>query len=290
MDRALAIIVLSVEPSLLYLLGDPQDPAVVWQKLCDQFQKKTWANKLALRRKLYSLKLKGSESVQNHIKTMMEIFQELSIIGDPIEEEDRVVHLLASLPESFDVLVTALEASVEVPSIETVTERLLHEERKLKERENDIDEGYKCKALFMEKGKQKVYNDHRNGQQRDYNYQKIGQQKDYNYQKNGPRCYHCSRFGHIKRNCPKLRNKYEEERRKFGKEKANNTTETKIKDTDSSDSDYGFMMVSHALLSNSTKKNNWIIDSGATSHMCHDKTMFFNFEVFKEPRSSSWRW
>ena len=51
-DRALAIIVLSIQPTLLYLIGDPQDPAVVWRKLSDQFQKKTWANKLALCRKL----------------------------------------------------------------------------------------------------------------------------------------------------------------------------------------------------------------------------------------------
>ena len=29
-DRALATIVLSVDPSLLYLLGDPQDPAVLF--------------------------------------------------------------------------------------------------------------------------------------------------------------------------------------------------------------------------------------------------------------------
>ena len=28
-DRALAIIVLSVEPSLLYLIGDPEDPIIV---------------------------------------------------------------------------------------------------------------------------------------------------------------------------------------------------------------------------------------------------------------------
>ena len=67
-DRALAIIVLSVEPSLLYLIGDPEDPIVVWKKLADQFQKKTWANKLELRRKLYSLRLKEGESVQEHIK------------------------------------------------------------------------------------------------------------------------------------------------------------------------------------------------------------------------------
>ena len=61
-DRALAIIVLSVDPALLYLIGDPEDPTKVWKKLSDQFQKKTWANKLALRRKLYSLRLRGSEN------------------------------------------------------------------------------------------------------------------------------------------------------------------------------------------------------------------------------------
>ena len=58
-DRALAIIVLSIRPSLLYLIGDPQDPAVVWRKLSEQFQKKTWANKLALRRN--STELRHSE-------------------------------------------------------------------------------------------------------------------------------------------------------------------------------------------------------------------------------------
>ena len=48
-DKALAQIVLSIHPSLLYLLGDPQDPVVVQKKLHGQFQKKTWANKLELR-------------------------------------------------------------------------------------------------------------------------------------------------------------------------------------------------------------------------------------------------
>ena len=43
-DRALAIIVLAVDPSLLYLLGDPKDPRAVWQKLEEQFQRKTWSN------------------------------------------------------------------------------------------------------------------------------------------------------------------------------------------------------------------------------------------------------
>ena len=131
---ALAVVVLSTESSLLYLIGDPQDPVIVWDKLAAQFQKKTWTKKLALRRKLYSLRLTENQFVQQDIKEMTEVFEELSIVGDPIKEDDRVFHLMASLPPSFYVLVTALEANEDVPRMEIVTERLLHEEIKMKEK------------------------------------------------------------------------------------------------------------------------------------------------------------
>ena len=83
------------------------------------------------------------------------------------------MHLLASLPDSYSVLVTALEAHAEVPSMETVTETLLHEERKLSEHEND-------KAMAAMR--------HGAG-------------------KRGPRCYKCREIGHLKRDCPEKKNK-----------------------------------------------------------------------------------
>ena len=51
------------------------------------------------------------ESVQDHIKAIIELFSELTAVGDVISEEDRVVYLLVSLPDSFGALVTALESS-----------------------------------------------------------------------------------------------------------------------------------------------------------------------------------
>ena len=45
-----------------------------------------------------------------------------------------VIYLLASLPDPYEMLVTALEANTEVLSMEIVIERLLQEERKLKEK------------------------------------------------------------------------------------------------------------------------------------------------------------
>ena len=66
--HALTTIVLGVDPSLLYLLGDPVDPAAVWKKLSGQFQKKTWGNKLRLREKQFTMKLTDSERVHRNIR------------------------------------------------------------------------------------------------------------------------------------------------------------------------------------------------------------------------------
>ena len=48
------------------------------------------------------------------------------MIGDPITEDDQVVHLLASLPE----------ASANVPEMVVVTESFLNEERKMKNKDD----------------------------------------------------------------------------------------------------------------------------------------------------------
>ena len=67
--------------------------------------------------------MKEEESVQQHVKVMTEVFETLSVIGDPTTEEDRVVHFVASLPEVHDMIVTVLESSPNVPVMETVIER-----------------------------------------------------------------------------------------------------------------------------------------------------------------------
>ena len=50
---------------------------------------------------MYSLKLRDGESMQDHVKAMIATFNEISVVGRAINGEDQVVHLLASLPESY---------------------------------------------------------------------------------------------------------------------------------------------------------------------------------------------
>ena len=71
-----------------------------------QFQRKTWANELSLRRRLYSTKPEVGGSVKDHNRELTEIFNDMAVIGDPVNEEDGVGHLLASLPEDYNMLET----------------------------------------------------------------------------------------------------------------------------------------------------------------------------------------
>ena len=75
-----------MDPSLLlYLIGNPENPAVIWKTLADQFEMKTWATRLDLHRKLHSLRLKRGESSQEHIKSMVELFDALSVAGEQLK-------------------------------------------------------------------------------------------------------------------------------------------------------------------------------------------------------------
>ncbi len=106
--------------------------------------------------------------MKEHIKKMTEVFDELAVIAEPVSEEDRVVYLLASLPDAYDVLVTALESSV-LP-LETVTERLLREEK------------LKGKGTKDEEARLLV----------------VGSNP-----KTTLTCYYCGKTGHYKRDCRK---------------------------------------------------------------------------------------
>ena len=202
-----------------------------------------------MRRKLHSLRLKDGESAQEYIRVLTEIFDALSVAGETVSEDDRMVYLLASLPESYSVLVTALEANETVPKLEVVTECILHQERK-----SEASAGTES-AMTAHKS----------------------------YRRSPIRCYHCGETGHIKRHCKVFEAEKEGQRRltdsKFQKASLTRTQE-------SSDSEGSGLISCHTLsTSNSEKQFTWILDSGATCHMmCQDSRAFTtSFHKLEEP-------
>ena len=113
-DHALATIVLSIHPSLLHLLGEPEDPQVVWNILCEQFDQKCWGQRVEVRRKLYGVKWSG-EGVQEHIHMLQQMFQQLHVVGDGMDEEQKVIHILSTLPNKYDNFLSRLLQKPQIP-------------------------------------------------------------------------------------------------------------------------------------------------------------------------------
>lgn len=198
------------------------------------------------------MRLAEGGSVQDHIKLMTEACSELSVIGESITEEDCVVYLLASLPECYNVLVTALESSADVPKLAVVMERLLHKETKIKSRSNQPSQEGALTTRF----KKKV------------------------------RCHFCNRPGHFKKDCEEFA-KVKGQTKSVQTKKKTKTGVFKVtitaEDENSSDSESTGLVVLHALSADSNIHDQWILGSGATCHVSNHEAMFSNLRALRSP-------
>ena len=245
-QKALANIVLGIDPKLLYIIGDPTKPKEVWDKLQAAFMKPSWANKLRLKKRLCNLRLNAGDSMQTHLKNFTETYSELAMIGEAVAEDEKVIQLLASLPEEYATIVTAFETCDQVPQWVTVTEKLLHEETKIKGNAENT-----TRALAH--------------QQQDFKRSTKGFQNSKSSKKN-VKCYNCGKTGHIKSQCWQRKDKQD----------ANATVEKKDDDTKRT-------LLATALSTKEVMSDDWIIDSGASSHMSFKKEDFVNYKELETP-------
>ena len=131
-QKAFSTIVMSISLSQLYLITSCEDAARVWTALRNHFEWDTLVNKLMLKKQYFRMGMKDGTSMEAHIKNMKELTDRLAAINAPIAEEDQVVTLLGSLPPSYSILVTALEAR-DVISLSCVQQSLIWEEQRIKE-------------------------------------------------------------------------------------------------------------------------------------------------------------
>ena len=107
------------------------------------------------------------------------------------------------------------------------------------------------------------------------------------------KCHHCESFGHIRRDCKEWVRTKPEARKKPATPQASQDTRNKLKanraevrrrDSGSSDSDCTGLMVNHMMSAScSSRMNDWIVDSGATCHMCNDDKLFVELRSLKQP-------
>lgn len=247
-EKALGTLILSVSPQLHYVLGNPLPacPNALWVTLERKFQRKTWANISEKRKKLHSLHMKEGESVEEHMRTLTELMDQLSVIDTPIKLEERSMYLIESLPPSMDTLVTAMSGSVDVPDWDTIAEKLRTEESKQRSRGADLkqeEEALLLKKLAKGRGKKGAIPG-----------------KHFH---SGIKCYKCGKRGHYKSDCPQT-----DTPERYG---------GLMQEGSSGDEDEDLLLC-HALAASPHLADMWVVDSGATSHMCKNKNLIKDYK------------
>lgn len=235
--KARALIGLAVEDSQLVYIRNQQTARDTWNALREAHEKDTIVNKVSLYKKISFKRAASGDDIEKHINELADLIQQLSDLGEITSEAWKVGMLLGSLPDSFHALVTALEVRPEQDLTWLMVQSKI------------LDEYFRQQNLTEDK----IIED------------KVLKITDKNYSKS--HCYFCKRDNHKMADCVRLKQYKEFEEFNQNKKKAEKQEKVNSVNAEA-DIDFIFMV------GEEDEKKDWILDSGATVHICRDRKKF----------------
>ncbi|KAE8716394.1 hypothetical protein F3Y22_tig00110121pilonHSYRG00025 [Hibiscus syriacus] len=182
LEKAHSAIILSLGDKALREVLKETMAQVLWAKLELLYMMKSLANRLIVKQRLYSFKMHEEKSILEQIDKFTKIIDDLENIDVKIEDEDKALLLLKSIPKSYEHFKDAmLYGRVQTILLDEVQSLIRAKELQNK---HDMNEENSGDGLTSSKGPFK--------------------------------CYHCHKKGHFKRNCPDRKKKYQEKPKDSG--------------------------------------------------------------------------
>ncbi len=231
---ALGVMLLHIKAEYHHLLNDCDQAWVAWQRLKAMYQDQQKAGRIYLKRRLFSLEMAEGDNVLQHCNDVLSIHAQLASIGAVMEDEDIAICLLRSLPKSYEHVVLHMEMSSAELKTQDVIKALTNEHVK----------------RTADKASNKSADD----------------VKAFNAQKETRTCHVCGKVGHLAAKCWQ---KNGQRQQKGGQRSANNAN---LED------DFDALAFATSFEcskgADTSHDGRWAIDSGATHHICNDKTKF----------------
>ena len=122
--KARSTIVLSLGDSVIREVAKEKTVAGLWAKLENLYMTKSLANRLYIKKKMFSLKMIEGASLTEHVDEFNKVCDELETIDEGLSDESKALLLISSLPKSYEHFVDALLYGRQTLSLEEVKSAL----------------------------------------------------------------------------------------------------------------------------------------------------------------------
>ena len=249
--KARTRIELSIRDSEMIHLSGASTAKEMWNQLSMVKESKGRLGVLATRRALYRATAEEGFDMVVHISKLRSLQDELHVMENLVSDEDFLMILLTSLPESWDNYTGSyLGSSGNKPTITSheLIAVLLEEDRRRKGRI-----GESAGTALHAHGKDK------------------GTNKD-------KECYNCRKKGHISSDCWAKGGGKEGQGLKGRKGSGKKNWANQAQEVNSNLNDMAYMATTHSEIS----KYNWLLDCGSTAHICTIREAFTEFQSINE--------
>ncbi|KAH9762146.1 Integrase catalytic domain-containing protein [Citrus sinensis] len=107
-NKAHSTIILYLSDEVLREVSKERTASGLWAKLKEMFLKKSLTKRLYMKRRLYTFSMKDGVTMKDHVDEFNKLILDLENVNIILEDEDRALILLSSLPESYEHFVDTL--------------------------------------------------------------------------------------------------------------------------------------------------------------------------------------
>ena len=248
----------TLSPSIQSLVTNTTTAYEMWKSLSATYATPSRGHiqQLRLQLKQYT---KGDKTIDDYMRGLTTRFDQLALLGKPLDHEDKVEYIIDGLPDDYKAVTEQIEGRDTSPSIVEIHEKLINREAKLLAISTPVSNAIPMTAnVASSRPKQQQHHQQRgqnsnwsnnwnnNSKAPAYNTQKQEYKQSRGYQ---GKCQICSVFGHSARRCPQM----------F--QQSTNTGASPFRP---------WQPRANVAVATQYPSNAWLMDSGATHHLTSD--------------------